>query len=79
MQNFEFVLNGIKYIIPPQGYAVDDIVTGKCLVLVTFHHDIEEITFGSIFLRNFVLSYEYEHGRVKLGLNVNAPAGAAIS
>ena len=30
------------------------------------------------YIQNFVLSYQYDKGTVSLGLNVNAPVGAAI-
>ena len=80
MKNFEFEIDGIKYTVPPQGYTESNGDLGyKCMVFISHRHDIEAINLGNVFLRNFVLSYEYERGRVKLGLNVNAPAGAAIT
>ena len=33
---------------------------------------------GLPFFENFVVVYEYENGRVQLGLNIDARAGAAI-
>ena len=80
MKNLEFSIDGTSYVIPPEGYTESDGDLGyKCMVFVSPRWDTTTISLGNMFMRNFVTSYDYSAGEVKLGLNVNAPDGAAIN
>ena len=80
MKNLEFTIDGTTYVIPPEGYTASDGDLGfACMVFVSPRYDASTISLGNMFMRNFVTSYDYSAGQVKLGLNVNAPDGAAIN
>lgn len=77
LRDLEFTIDGTTYVIPPEGYTESNSEKGyACMLFVTLRHEVETIELGTYFLRNFVLSYRYDLGKINLGLNVNAPAGA---
>ena len=80
MHNFEFSIDGTKYVIPPEGYSESDSSQGyACMIWISLRHEVETIELGTVFLQNFVTSYDYRSGKVNFGLNVNAPEGTKIN
>ena len=79
MKDFEFSIDGYKYVIPPQGYTDSNSDKGyACMIWVSYRREVKTIELGTTFLQNFVVSYDYRAGTINFGLNVNAPAGADI-
>ena len=79
MKDFEFSIDGTRYVVPPEGYTESNSDKGyACMIWVSLRHEIETIELGTSFLQNFVASYDYRAGVINLGLNVNAPDGADI-
>ena len=80
MKNLEFKIDGTEYVISPEGYSESNSDLGyKCMIFVSHREDTSTIHLGNIFMQNFVTSYDYSEGKVKLGLNYHAPSGTAIN
>jgi len=77
MENLRFQLQYTTFTIPPSGYAFD--VTGGCIIAVSYLPDSQGLyILGDSFLRNFVSSYDYEHNKIDIGVNINATDGVVI-
>ena len=76
MKNLTIQIDSVYYILPPVSLTQTDF---NCKLLVEYDQTLGELTMiGLPFLENFVTVFEYENGRVQLGLNVDARVGAAI-
>ena len=76
MLNLTIQIDKVYYILPPVSLTETDF---NCRMLVEYDQSLGELTMiGVPFFENFVTVYEYENGRVQLGLNLDAHEGAAI-
>ena len=76
MKNLTIQINSVYYVLPPNSLTETNL---NCRILIEYDPHIGDMTMiGLPFFENFVTVYEYENGRVKLGLSVDAREGAAI-
>ena len=60
MKNLEFSIDGTDYVIPPEGFTDSNSDLGyKCMVYVSPREDVTTIDLGNMFIRNFIVSYDY--------------------
>ena len=87
MKPLSFKLDNTTYTIQPEGYTQSNrgfayarnIDAGyQCMIFVSTRQDTQSIELGTKFLQNFVISYDYSNGAVRLGVNINAPQGTAM-
>ena len=48
------------------------------MIYVSSKLDKQSIDLGTLFMQNFVTSYDYKSGTVRFGVNVNAPEGTKM-
>lgn len=70
MRHMDFRLDGITYIVPPDRQTIE-IGNKKCQPGIFLSEAQTTTAFGQTFMENFVTSYDYENGQVKLGVNLN--------
>ena len=76
MKNLTIQIDSVYYILPPNSLTETNL---NCRILIEYDPHIGDMTMiGLPFFENFVTVYEYENGRVQLGLSVDAREGAAI-
>ena len=73
-------LNNNEYTIAPAGYMVsNDLGDHKCSIAVSYNSDSSGLyILGDTFLRNYVSTFDYKKGEVRMAVNVNAPTGTSI-
>lgn len=70
------------YTLPPAAYTYS--TTGsfgrkQCTVAISYSDDSTGIyILGDTFLRNFVTTFDYDNGEIRLAINKNAPSGITI-
>ena len=80
MKPLSFKLDSTTYTVPPEGYTVSNSETTgyKCMIFVSSKFDTQSVDLGTLFLTNFVMSYDYSSTAVRLGVNTNAPEGTTM-
>ena len=71
-----------KYTIPPESYTftqATSISTSVCRIGISYIDSSNGIyILGDTFLRNFVTSFDYAKGEIRLTQNINAPTGISV-
>ena len=80
MKPLSFKLDSTTYTIPPEGYTESNSETTgyPCMIFVSSKFDYQSIDLGTLFMQNFVTSYDYKSGTVRFGVNINAPEGTKM-
>ena len=80
MKPLSFKLDSTTYTVQPEGYTVSNSETTgyKCMIFVSAKFDSQGVDLGTLFLTNFVMSYDYSNNAVRLGVNTNAPEGTTM-
>lgn len=69
------------YTLPAEAYTFsrDNIFQKKCTVAISWTSDSGGVyILGDTFLRNFVTTFDFANGEMRLAINKNAPAGVSI-
>ena len=69
------------YTLPPEAYTystTDKWGSRNCIVAISYEVSSEKYMLGNSFLRNFVTTFDFDKGEIRLAVNKNAPSGVTI-